>query len=61
MLLSDKCRSIVNKVNFGIKINYLEVWTSISGSICPSVTLLSTEIKFKNQPEEKEELDTYSS
>ena len=40
-------------------------WTSISGSICPSLTLLSTEIKFKHQPEEKEinvveELELYS-
>ena len=51
----------------GIKVNYLKVGPGprISGSICPSLTLLSTEIKLKYQPEEKEidvveELELYS-
>ena len=42
-----------------------ETWTSISGSICPRLTLPSTETKFRYQPEEKEidyveELGIYS-
>ena len=47
---------LVDKVNYWYQGQLFGsgTWTSISGSICPSLTLLSTETKFKYQPEEKE-------
>ena len=58
---------LVDKVNYWYQGQLFGsgTWTSISGSICPSLTLLSTETKFKYQPEEKEtdvveELGLYS-
>ena len=47
---------LVHKVNYWYQGQLFGsgTWTSIFGSICPSLTLLSIETKFKYQPEEKE-------
>ena len=52
----EKPGFLVNKVNYWYQDQLFGsgAWTSISGSTCFSLTLLSTEIEFKYQPEKKE-------